>query len=363
MAASDTMGKRVLVVDDDAGSARALAELLHQDAGYATSVCTSGAEALRAIRERTPDAILLDVEMQGVSGLELLRTIRGQASPLALPILMVTAHHSGPETAAALRDGANDYVTKPVDLEVLLARLATQLHLAELARLKDEVLRMASHDLKNPLTAVILNARLLLDTKVGTPVDAEMHESARAILRRAAHMNRLVNAFLDEQAARDGRLHVELRPVSLATLAAQVAEEQRDYAQARGIEVTAGGEPAPALADAARLEQVLHNLVGNAIKFTPRGGRVELVTSTAGGRALVEVRDDGPGLGDDPERLFGAGIQGPARATGGERSTGLGLFIARLLVEAQGGTIHARHREGGPGASFQVALAPAPPGG
>jgi two-component system, sensor histidine kinase and response regulator len=348
--------KHVLIVDDDASNARALATLLGEDGAYASSFCISSTEAWSALEKRRPDALLLDVELRGESGLDLLRKIRARFSPLELPIIMVTAHHSGKEIATALRDGANDYVGKPVDLDVLLARLATHLNLAELARLKDDVLRMASHDLKNPLTAVLGNARLILDTKLGTVVDAELHESARAILRRAGYMHRLINDFLDQQAARDGQLRVEVAPVALGPLVQEIAQDQRDYAEVRGVELSVSGEPTSARADGARLAQVLHNLVGNAVKFTPRGGHIELFTSRTLDHAFVEVRDDGPGLGDEPESLFRAGAQGPARSQGGERSTGLGLYIARVLVEKQGGTITAENRVDGHGAVFRITL-------
>jgi two-component system, sensor histidine kinase and response regulator len=347
--------KRVLVVDDDASNAESLGELLAEAAGYTISVFSSAEAALAHIEHSPADAALLDVEMHGMSGLELLRTLRTRYSALELPVVMVTGHDSGREVAAALHAGANDYVTKPVDLEVLLARLATHLHLADLARLKDDMLRMASHDLKNPLTAVIGNARLIVETELGQPVDAELHGCARAILRRAAYMQRLVNDFLDLQAARDGQLRLERVPVPLLPLLASIAAEQEDYAKTRALELRVTGTPAVALADAARLTQVLHNLVGNALKFSHRGGRVELSCASEAGHAVIEVRDQGPGLGEHPEQLFAQGQRGPARSSS-ERSTGLGLYIARVLVTQHGGTISARNREDGPGALFRVEL-------
>jgi signal transduction histidine kinase len=349
------------VVDDEVDTAHGLADLLTEIAGYATSVCTSGSDALAQLaRGRRPDAVLLDIDLRDTSGIDVLRSIRSQASPLVLPVIMVTAHDSGRTIAAALQAGANDYVTKPVEIGVLLARIATHLHLAELASLKDDLLQMASHDLKNPLTAVILCAQYLEGIPFGRPVDPEIRETAVAISRRARYMERLVNDFLDMQAARDGRLRLTLAPLPLAPLLAEVAAEQRDYAGARAVTVVAEGEPVSALADGARLAQALHNLVGNAVKFTPSGGRVELECRQDGAHAVVEVRDDGPGLGDDPEGLFVTGARGPASAAGGELSTGLGLGIARVLVERHGGTIRAENRPDGHGARFILTLPRAP---
>jgi signal transduction histidine kinase len=348
--------RRVLVVDDDSANAQALADVIAEFTGCTTSVVGSGAEALAAIEKPPhPDAVLLDVEMHGMSGIEVLRALRIRWSPLALPVIMVTAHESGREVVEALQAGANDYLTKPVDIQVLLARLQTHLRLAELARLKDDVLRMASHDLKNPLTAVLMNAQLILEAPPGTPVGAELHASARSILSRARYMQRLINEFLDQQAARDGQLQLDVAQVALDRLAAEIAEEQQDYAHARGLTLEAQGEPLVAPADAARLTQVLHNLIGNAVKFTPRGGRVRVLTRRANRHAIVEVCDDGPGLGDDPERLFEAGARGPAQPTGGERSTGLGLYLSRLLVEKHGGTLRAENLPGR-GACFRMEL-------
>jgi two-component system sensor histidine kinase/response regulator len=348
--------KQLLVVDDDADARELLGELLESSGGYQVVRAGSRQEAEQKLAELRIDAALLDVDLGDGSGLDILRTIRAGKTALALPVIMVTAHDKGEDIAAALGAGANDYVAKPIDLRVLLARLATHLHLADLARLKDDVLRMASHDLKNPLTAVMGNAELILDVPLGRPVDEDLHDSARAVLRRSQYMQRLVNDFLDMQAARDGQLRLELAPLSLAELAGEIIAEQQDHASARGLQLVARGEPALARADAARLAQVLHNLVGNAIKFARSRGHIELVTSLAGEHAVIEVGDDGPGLGEHPERLFAEHVRGDARPATGERSTGLGLSIARVLVEEHGGTISARNREDGPGAIFRVAL-------
>jgi signal transduction histidine kinase len=346
----------VLVVDDDRESASLLAELLSSTGRHRASVAFAAADALALLAEVRVDAVLLDVELGDRSGLDVLREIRVQRSPLALPVVMVTAHDSGRDVAAALHAGANDYVAKPVDIDVLLARLATHLHLAELARLKDDALRMASHDLKNPLTAIIGNAQLIVETPLGRIVDDELHESARAILRRSSYMQRLISDFLDMQAARDGQLKLELAPLPLAELAGAVIAEQNDYASARGLALSVRGEPVIAWGDATRMSQVLHNLVGNAVKYANRRGKVEVVTSRVDGRAVIEVRDDGPGLGSEPERLFTAHVRGPNRPASGERSTGLGLSIARVLVEKHGGRISAANRDDGPGAVFRVEL-------
>ena len=348
----------LLIVDDSKASREALLELLAGE-GYECQAVGSGDAALQILRSQRVDLVLLDIAMPGVSGLDVLDELRRLHSAVDLPVIMVTGQSASQATANALDRGANDYITKPLDLNVLFARIRTQLQLRELGRLKDEFLSIASHDLKNPLTAILALADLLaFEFQVGTPMTAEGRWSIETIGRRARQMNRLIADFLDMRAAQDGHLVLARTPTDLRQVAELAVADNLIYAQSKGIELAlAAGEPPPLVsADPARLAQVVDNLVGNAIKFGSAGGRVELATRAAEGQVVLEVRDTGPGLAAaDLERLFTRHARLGNRPTGGETSTGLGLAWCKQLVELHGGRIGARNGEEG-GAVFWFEL-------
>lgn len=338
----------LLIVDDSLPSREALVELLSAE-GYECSPAADGESALAILRSLRIDTVLLDITLPRVSGLAVLEEIRRSRSAVELPVIMVTGHSGSREVVDALSRGANDYVTKPLDLPVLLARVRTQIQLRDLSRLKDEFLDIASHDLKNPLTSVLGSAEFLDSSfAVGTPMTPEGRWFIETITRRAQQMTRIITDFLDMQASHDGRLILRKGPVDLRRIAQQVIEDNRAYGQRKGIALAlALGEPLPSVAaDEARIAQVVENLLGNAIKFGPPGCQVEVATSTGVSHVVLEVRDTGPGLRDaDLEQLFVKGARLSNRPTGNESSTGLGLAWCRQLIELHGGRIGARNGE------------------
>lgn len=348
----------LLIVDDSQPSREALVELLAAQ-GYECTPAMDGEAALALVRTRRIDLVLLDITLPKVSGLAVLEEIRSRRSAVELPVIMVTAHSASQEVVKALSRGANDYVTKPLDLPVLLARVRTQLQVRELTSLKDEFLAIASHDLKNPLTSVIGSADFLTSTfAVGTPMTAEGRWFIETITERAQKMTRLISDFLDMQAAHEGRLLLRKEALDLRRIAHQILEDNRAYGQRKGIGLTLlPGEPLPCVpADEARIAQVIENLLGNAIKFGRSGDQVEVATRAGDSHVVLEVRDSGPGLREaDLEQLFVRGAHRSNRPTGGESSTGLGLAWCRQLIELHGGRIGAHNGELG-GAVFWFEL-------
>jgi signal transduction histidine kinase len=250
-------------------------------------------------------------------------------------------------------------VTKPLDFPVVLARVKTQLAIKRLSDLKDQFFRIASHDLKNPLTAVLTGASLFPRLfPVGSTMTEKGEDVARRIHRRAREMQRIIEDFLDFQALEGGGLELHIEPTDLGELLKEVVESNRDYAEKKRIEVTF--EPPSDLprapADRDRLVQVAQNLVGNAIKFSPPGAPVRVAASTQDGAVAVEVIDNGPGLTDDDlDKLFQRYSRLSNKPTGGEKSSGLGLSICKQLIDLHGGQIGARNNEGG-GATFWFRL-------
>ena len=199
---------------------------------------------------------------------------------------------------------------------------------------REQVLATVSHDLRNQVNVVAIASELLLRT--ANLEDTTSAKPLTVIARTAKSMRDLVNDLLDLASIQAGQLSLSLVPTPLASLIEDARETHEPAARAAGLRLTAEGIPQiDVLADRSRVLQVLSNLVGNAIKFTPSGGVVVLRATASGGQVTVSVTDTGRGIPDeDVATLFE-----PYRARGSGAGSGLGLFIARGIVERHGGRI------------------------
>lgn len=230
-------------------------------------------------------------------------------------------------------------------------RLSRALQEAETAiRSRDEVLAVVSHDLRNPLNTIVMAAGLL---ELPLPAD-QRPRHIEAIRRAADGMNRLIEDLLDVSAIESGRFTVESVPLRIAPLleeTCRVFAEQAAQKRQR-IEVSAP-EDLRVRGDRFRILQALSNLVGNAVKFTPEGGSIEVAAEKRDGAVVVRVRDDGPGIAvEDLPHVFDRFWHAERNRRGG---AGLGLAIARGIAEAHGGRIDIQS-EPGRGATFLFGL-------
>jgi signal transduction histidine kinase len=225
-------------------------------------------------------------------------------------------------------------------------------------RARDEVLAVVSHDLKNPLEAVLLSASLLLRS----PESPRVRRYAEALQRSAARMDRLIRELLDLSRMDAGRFQVDPRPERLEEVVEEALMVLAPLAAEKEIRLSAEGGPlgAEVPCDRERVAQVLSNLVGNALSFAPRGAAVAVRLALREGEAEVAVVDEGPGIApDDLPHVFDRYWKSRSR-----RGTGLGLAIARGIVDAHGGRIWVESRIGeGSTFTFTLPLAPPAPGG
>jgi PAS domain S-box-containing protein len=240
--------------------------------------------------------------------------------------------------------------------ERLLARERDARSEAEEAnRLKDEFLATISHELRSPLNAILGWARLLSDSKVR---EEQLERALEIIDRNAQAQARLIEDLLDVSRIVSGKLSVQMRPVTLNTTAQGVVTDMRPAASVKGIVLRLiEDEEIMLLGDADRLQQVVWNLISNAIKFTPEGGRIDVSLKRVGESAELLVSDTGRGI--SPEFLpyvfdrFRQATRTDARSRAG---LGLGLTIVRYIVEAHGGSVTAESAGVGLGATFTCKL-------
>ncbi len=410
---------RLLVVDDEESVAVTMGAILEMD-GYTVSVSMSGADALKRIRETSFDLVLTDLRLDDVDGLTIISEIcRVQPDTVAIILTGYASMESAikalregaydylvkpcdvDELRAVVARGierrqlglqlkerlaeletANQTIRElNRDLQQRIAAATAQLQermqdlasaleqLQEIDRLKSRFLSMASHELKTPLTSIsglaqVLLRRMRRRLEMGRPDDDDWQEEQSGHVGRlellnsqTARLGRLVDELLDVSRIESGKLEFRLQPVDMAQLLSEVASRMQLSTNQHTIEVELNGvAESPVPADRDHLEQVLDNLVSNAIKFSPDGGTILLRVRDQGDSVMVSIHDPGVGIPEDQlDAVFGLFYQAEdpvSRRTGG---MGLGLYISKEIISRHGGRIWAES-EPGAGSTFNFSL-------
>lgn len=369
---------KILVVDDEPAN-RALIRAYLADTQHELLEASDGETSLALIAEAAPDLVLLDVLMPGLDGFATLRRLRERHDGPFLPVLLVTALSDQTSKRRGLEAGADDFLLKPVDPTELLLRVGNLLRLrdksieqrarneelAELHRFKDEMVGLLVHDLKNPLSALSANLAYIQGESASMPeeVVAALNDSSKC----ARRLGDLLQNLADTQRAEVAALRPTLAPVALREwlMSFKGAREWEAREHGLHLEIDADGG-LRGLFDAALLSRVVENLLDNALRYTPRDGRIVLLAEAAPDGVTISVGNTGPEI---PvacrERLFDKFAQHGGGQ--GRMNLGLGLYFCRLAVEAHGGSIRV---EGDaelptrfvmrlPSATRQVAASPA----
>lgn len=350
--------ERLLLVEDSDAVREVLAIKLRRE-GYNVTEATTGTQALELAVSGNTDLVLLDMQLPDMNGLQVLRQLRLSRSMLDMPVIVISGHDRPDDMVAALQSGANDYVTKPFDLSVALARIRTQLSGRQLKQVNDRFLRVASHDLKKPLLLMLDVAQQFRENhRPGTTLSADACASLDYLIDSGQYMQRIIEDLLGLSALQQGRLRLLTLPTDLGATVRQAIARNSVYAQRKGIALGMHCEKDLPLvmSDDFRLMQVLENLIGNALKFGPPGSHTHITVCRDGDGVLCEVADTGPGIPQqDMDKLFAEFSTLSNQPTGNEKSTGLGLSICRELIHLHGGQIGARNNAG-PGATFWFRL-------
>lgn len=406
----------VLLVDDEPRNLDVLESILG-GGGYRLVRAQTADEALLALLSGEFAAIVLDIRMPGTSGIELAQLIKQRKRTRDIPILFLTAHLSEEEDVLRGYDvGAVDYLTKPVNPGILRSKIAVFADLfrktralaaanealekeiverqnaeealrqvneelearvrertldltrtmdseraarseAERAsRLKDEFLAIVSHELRTPLNAILGWAQILSQAWSQRPEMAA--QGLSAILRNARAQALLIEDLLDMSRIVSGKIRLNLQVVGLAEIVASAVGTITPAAQSKGVLLECAVDFVPWVrADPERLQQILLNLLTNAVKFTPEGGRVRVSVLADDLQAEVVVSDTGQGI--DPQFLpyvFDPFRQADPSTTRRHGGLGLGLAVVSHLVELHGGKVRAESLGLGLGATFALRL-------
>jgi len=367
---------KILVVDDaDAGRFVKVQTL--KRAGYVVVEGSTGREALELAAKEFPDLVVLDVNLPDISGLEVCRRLRKEYASLpGIQILQISNTAIAPaDQVRGLQHGADVYLTEPIEPTVLIATVQSLLRVrkAETAlahalagerearlvaeqasRLKDEFIATLSHELRTPLNALMGWIWQLRHTSLGT----EARQRALDSLERNTRMQaQLINDLIDVSRASKGKLQLEMRLVDLQSVILAANEFIREAIQQKEIEIRHQVTPIWVAGDQARLQQIVTNLLSNAVQFTPRKGQITVRLVAERDDAVLTVEDTGAGI--EPAFLpyvfdqFRQGEGGLARTHGG---LGLGLTVVKQLVDLHGGTVAVDSLGSGRGATFTVRL-------
>ena len=362
-------GSRILVVDDSAMARRQIQFFLKKE-GYDVYEAKSGEEAIWLVNEVDPELILMDVSMDGMDGLEACRRLKEDPENGTLPVIFLSAKGEREEIVSGFKSGAIDYIVKPFHPAESLTRIRTHLRVKKLAELKeknilelkhlnktkDRVLRIASHDLRNPVAAIAGLAGFLREDHIN--LSPEQKEIIDCIEEASQSVVLLLNELLDISAIDSGQQELNREPLDLCHLVNNLVPLFRGEAERKNLTLAFECHPdlPKASIDRQQIRRVVDNLVSNALKFTPAGGRVVVRTILLKGELCLQVDDTGPGIPvAEADRLFlefGTTSNVP---TGGEKSTGLGLSICHRIVQAHGGRIQFENLPEG-GARFSVML-------
>ncbi len=362
MAASTGPSGRILVVDDQQANLQVVSMLLSRK-GYDVETASDGESALALVRVRAPDLVLLDMLMPGMDGFELLAELRRDPTLAQLPVVFLTVAQDRDLLLRAFESGAVDYVTKPFMPEELLARVEAHLglkrmrdRLERVARERQELVNLVAHDLKNPLTSIHFASDILL---AGGLAEERRQRYLRMIRESTDDAFAYIRRYLETQADSARAIAVD------GTAKAACLDDLLSWLQDRyALQLEAGGARlrTPTLPDPPRvridpvvLRQVCENMISNALKYAP-GSDIE-VAVTNGGPGFWQLRfeDRGPGIPETRQSaLFTPFFRVDTSHNDGV-SSGLGLSLARQIINTVGGELWYEDREGG-GASFVIAL-------
>lgn len=367
------MNHHILIVDDKEENLFALEQMLANDS-YEFIKAVSGNEALKiAYKHDHISLIMLDVQMPVMDGFEVAELLKSNQKTAGIPIIFVTAISKESQyVQKGLEGGAIDYLFKPLDPVITRAKVGTILkmieqqqeiirknhELAALNKEKNNLLGMAAHDLRSPLASMLMFSEFMEEELIGKG-EEKINMLIDIVKTSSRQMLNLIDELLDISKIEAGHLVLDLQKTNLDALIAKIIERNRMIAGKKDIQLVYQSE-LPGLItsfDPNRMEQVLDNLVSNAIKYSGQGTTTTVRLTKKNGLAWVSVLDQGQGIPEPEIKKLFEPFQTAKNVscTGGEKSTGLGLAIVKRIVEAHKGDIHVSS-ELGKGSDFYFSL-------
>lgn len=383
---NSTAERHILIIEDNPDHALLAKRAIERDASLKVDTVDTGKEGLRKLKSERFDLAVCDYQLPDISGLELLRQVKEE--DISVPFIMLTGNGDERIAVTAMRSGAYNYVVKddvylhvlPVTVRETMDRYLgdqerkmlekeifeknKQLEkmnqeLLRLDQLKNDFIASVSHEFRTPLNAVRESLALVIDGVIRLSDEKKAKDILAIGQKNIDRLSLLIEDLLDINKLESGKVRMDLKPNVLKGILAEVAAGLRELARSRGLEIVVKESNVPeVVCDRNRLIQVLINLVGNAIKFTPAGGQVTVWAETVlDNKVKVCVKDTGIGI--DPKlhmKIFERFEQAERSVPGScLKGTGLGLTICRHIIEQHQGSIWVES-EIGKGSTFMFTL-------
>jgi two-component system sensor histidine kinase/response regulator len=355
----------VLVVDDSERNRALVSGLLSPR--YRVVEAAGGAQALTLLESQSIDLVLLDVMMPEMDGFETCALLKGQRREEFLPILMLTALNDQQARNSGLAAGADDFLTKPVDRLELNLRVAAFVRLRRqdrtirsqleevlhLAALKDDLISLIVHDLRNPLAGILA----VLDLIRSGNTDPELLSDVQMAHRSASELRVILDDMLELRGLSQGHIPLRRESSRLSEVVSDALAAVAGTARAKEVHLNLlASDDVRLSVDRKLIRRAIENLVVNAIRHSPARSAVDVIIRQAPGGVAIEVSDAGPGVPDVYKPvLFDQYKSVEGTGGGGRRGFGLGLYQVKLVAAAHGGAASVRDREGG-GATFRLVL-------
>jgi signal transduction histidine kinase len=401
-AIEDALGlPEILVVDDSTANRYAIGQAL-DGIEHVMLEASTGEDALRVLLERDVALVLLDVRMPGMDGLETARMIRARPRSRNVPIIFITGYEDEEVGSEAYRLGAVDFMSKPLRANALRAKVSvfvelhrsarmiarqaerlrevdrqrheqelvdqrrlieeaalrrqmaehkrTSARLTEADRRKDEFLAILGHELRNPLVPLVFGLRRFAEAELSP----ELHRVGASMERQVHHLARLVDDLLDVTRITSGSIELSRSPVAIDEVLEQAIAIASPELELRGLELVVDPPPETWVdGDSVRMTQALANILNNAVRYTKPPGCVRLSGRRRDGAIEIEVVDTGQGM---DEAMLRRAFEMFAQARPGSGGLGIGLALARQLIELHGGEVTATSDGPGTGSAVSIRL-------
>lgn len=344
---------KILLVDDQEPFLKLFCRFF-QKTDYSITTISDPDAAIKLVESGEDfDLVVLDVMMPFISGYDICKIIRKKKNLFEMPVLFLTARRESEAIVQGFAVGGNDYVTKPFESTELIARTQTLVRLKKLYEanriLSTELLERNSflqrniHDLKNPLTSIMVLASMVQRDLIE---DKENFKNLDVIIHSSEMMTNLVNEILEVNTLKNKAVNLEFEVFDFNNIFEKIIDQNKPLAERKGqsILISKDLQNSKVMIDGEKMIRAIDNIIGNAIKFSPTSKPIYTSLSNIEANSnkyiRLEIKDEGPGFTqEEKSNIFSKGIKYHAQATGGESSSGLGLLIAKELIELNNGRI------------------------
>jgi CheY-like chemotaxis protein len=336
---------RILIVDDVPQNVQLIGTILMQK-GYRVSVARNGLKAIEIVKKTIPDLILLDIMMPEMDGFETCAHLKSLEQTRDIPIIFLTAKTDMEFIVKGFELGAVDYITKPFNPSEMLARVRTHLDLKcavetieRVCRERKEILHVLSHDLANTFLSIVSTLELIEN-------HSDFEKLKQVLMSSAVNGIKMIEMVRDVRALEEKKLDVGPVDLWAAFQKSRILLEGMFSDKEIELSINADGQFSVMAEEVSLVNSVMNNILTNAVKFSPRGSKIDITARSDGNWVEISIRDYGIGMSEQAlADLFDLTRSKSRKGTGGESGTGFGMPLVKKFVATYGGSIQVFSKE------------------